>query len=163
MRGKPGEPLAWLIQHVEHKGDACVVWPFGKGSSGRYGAVFFDGRVRGAHRVMCELKHGKPPSPGHLAAHSCGNGRDGCVNPKHLRWATITENGEDRRRHLAAGVEGWPKPAKLSPEDVAAIRESKGVVAGKLAARMFGVSESLVSRIRAGHRRARACNPKRNR
>lgn len=153
MRGLPGEPMAWLLSHVEYDDDACLMWPYGKGSRGRYGAVFYRGRVDGAHRVMCELKHGTAPPHAPLAAHSCGRGSDGCVNPKHLRWATTDENGSDRKKHLASGIEAWPTPTKLSPEDVDAIRNSKGLTSGALVAKQFGVSESLVSRIRSGHRR----------
>lgn len=33
---------------------------------------------------MCELVYGKPPMPKHQAAHNCGKGNLGCINPKHL-------------------------------------------------------------------------------
>lgn len=46
-------------------------------------------------RHMCKLKNGDPPTPDHEAAHSCGNGKHGCINPNHLRWATDAENMAD--------------------------------------------------------------------
>jgi hypothetical protein len=55
-----------------------------------------------AHRAMCRLIHGNPPTPKHQAAHSCGNGRRGCVHPGHLRWATDAENRAERRAADAA-------------------------------------------------------------
>jgi hypothetical protein len=55
--------------------------------------------VRRAHRVMCEIAHGPKPAPGFVAAHTCGKGREGCVNPRHLRWASQKENMADKLLH----------------------------------------------------------------
>lgn len=48
---------------------------------------------------MCQKAHGDPPSPKHDAAHSCGRGHEGCVNPNHLSWKTKKQNQADRITH----------------------------------------------------------------
>jgi hypothetical protein len=48
---------------------------------------------------MCELVNGHPPFERAEAAHACGNGKRGCVSPRHLRWATPKENNWDRVDH----------------------------------------------------------------
>lgn len=96
-----GAGLALLESLVGHRGDACIEWPFSRNRHG-YGQTYYCGEVMGAHRVMCILDHGEPPSPSHHAAHSCGKGKDACINPSHLRWATAQENIDDKfSRH------GW--------------------------------------------------------
>jgi hypothetical protein len=104
---KYGDPLAggtpkgelerWLRAHANYSGDDCLKWPFGTKGNG-YGHLAFNGRKTSASNAMCELAHGSAPSPAHEAAHSCGNGHAGCVNPSHLRWATRLENVHDAMR-----------------------------------------------------------------
>lgn len=96
-----GEGLRLLESLVGHKGEECVVWPYSRNPQG-YGQTFYCGEVMGAHRVMCILEHGEPPSERHQAAHSCGNGSGGCINPDHLRWATPKENIADK-----FNLHGW--------------------------------------------------------
>src|SRR5215471_14726746 len=90
--------LEWIQERVGHAGDDCLQWPFSRSSSG-YGILFHEGKVVYAHRTMCELANGKPPTPKHHASHSCGRGHLGCVNPRHLEWKTAAENQQDRRKH----------------------------------------------------------------
>lgn len=94
-RAFKGEALAFLQALVGHEGHGCVFWPFGVG----YGALRVDGKKVTATRHMCALAHGDPPKPNLDAAHSCGNGHLGCVNPNHLRWATRSENVADAMNH----------------------------------------------------------------
>lgn len=93
-----GETLAWLDRHAQHGSDECLIWPFARSSNG-YAVTSRGGRAIQAHRVMCEIAHGTSPARGLVVAHSCGNGQSGCVNPKHLRWATNSENHQDALRH----------------------------------------------------------------
>lgn len=92
-----GEPMAWLLAHVNHIGEECLRWPFG--TSKGYAIVVVEGRTQTAARIMCQLRFGTPPSERHEAAHSCGQGHNACINPQHVRWATPEENQADRLMH----------------------------------------------------------------
>lgn len=92
--------IPWLKHHVSFDRDECLRWPFAYRSNG-YGSVTLEGRHTTASRAMCLLAHGEPKVSSMDAAHSCGNGHLGCVNPKHLRWATHLENMADA---VAAGT-----------------------------------------------------------
>lgn len=95
----PVVPILWMHLQTKLETEECVHWPFLRRPDGY--PVF--GSQRGkrfrAHRYMCELVHGSAPTDMHQAAHSCGNGHLGCVNPKHLRWATPKENIADQKIH----------------------------------------------------------------
>jgi hypothetical protein len=105
-----GTPVAFLRDLIGHDSDSCILWPFSRYANG-YGSVWFEKALTGAHRLMCRLAHGEPSAAGLQAAHSCG--RQLCVNPQHLRWATQAENEEDKilhgtapRRRSASALEG---------------------------------------------------------
>lgn len=140
-KAKRGEAMAWLLAHVPHKGEACLIWPFSCNWDG-YGQIGLQrGVVRKAHHVMCRLAHGKPPTRRHQASHSCGNGHAGCVNQEHLSWKTNSENQKDRRRHgTHLGAKG--ARTQLTAAQVAEIR-SRGEAQTALAAR-FGVSRGCI-------------------
>jgi len=132
-----GEPLAWLEAHVDFSGDECLPWPYGlrRGYAGR---VAVDGKEVAACRYMCQLAHGAPPTPKHHAAHSCGKGHKGCINPQHLRWATPTENEADKIEHGTSLYGEKHNMAKLDASIVLHIREQ--VLAGR---RMMDIAKHL--------------------
>lgn len=106
-----------------------------------------DGKQWWAHRYMCTLVHGEPPTPKHTAAHNCGNGHEGCVTPLHLDWKTQAENLEDCRIHGTLVRHWGGNVRRLLPEQIQAIRGARGFqTQGQLAAK-FGVSEGTVSDI----------------
>ena len=142
-----GHVRQWLVDHVLHDGDACLTWPFARYASG-YGMVRHEGRARLASRAMCILAHGDPPSPDCQAAHSCGNGHQGCVNPRHLRWRTPRENNADKRLHGTQQRGAQVKGAKLNEDSVRRIRAdlARGKPQRAIAA-SFGVSQRTVSQI----------------
>lgn len=144
MRGQRGALEAWLHQHSTTDSHECLVWPYGRTKG--YGHLRFDGRQMGAHRAMCILAHGAPPFRGAQAAHSCGNGALGCVNPNHLRWATAKMNSEDRVEH-GTQVRGEACGASVltEAEVLAIIRDRRP---SRLIASAYGVSATTVKDIR---------------
>jgi hypothetical protein len=133
----------WLIQQVGHQGDDCLLWPFSRCTPG-YGIFMVKRKNHLAHRYMCELANGAPPSGEHLAAHSCGNRR--CVNPKHLSWKTHADNQLDRRAH---GTNSQ-KRTKLTMLQATQIRDLKGLETTIETAARYGVTESNVRHIQDG-------------
>lgn len=136
----------WLDAVALVETDECVPYPFKRNKLGYGLFVSSVGRKhrkrRRAHNYVCEKAHGPAPSHKHEAAHSCDN--PPCCNPKHLRWATHAENGDDMRKRSRAA-----KPAaKLTPDQVRAIRAqvANGNSQKSVAAR-FGVSCPTVCEI----------------
>lgn len=136
-RVSPGVPLAWLHNHADHAGDECLLWPFGSQTAG-YGRVFYQGRQRGAHEVMCELAHGPKQSPEHEAAHGCGI--PACVNPRHIRWDTRAGNFGDKKSHGTLLCGERCTDAKLTDEQVIWMRLNFGKLAKAEMARQCGVT-----------------------
>jgi hypothetical protein len=143
--------IPWLEAHAAHDGDDCLTWPFRNSSEGR-AQVKVGGHTKMAARVMCEMAHGKPPTLDHEAAHSCGKGHLGCVNPKHLRWATTVENKADMIEHgtRIRGEKCWN--AKLTESAVLAIRELAHTTPKPAIAAMFEINTYHVTRIIRGER-----------
>lgn len=94
-----GEGIRWLKAHVAYEGNDCLPWPFSKDGRVGRGRLGYKGKLYWAHRLMCILAHGEPPTPKHQAAHSCGKGHYACCNPRHLSWKTNSENQLDRRKN----------------------------------------------------------------
>lgn len=147
----------FLDQHKGYTGDGCLIWPHRRNNFG-YGEAYVDGKMRRAHRVMCELAHGAPPTPKHYAAHSCGNGHIGCVNPKHLSWKTPSENQRDTVRHGRAKKPGTPR--QTIPDDV--VRQIREMRPGKTLAELsslFGIKTETIRKIAKGEIRSRPHRP----
>lgn len=135
--------MEWLLAHKDYQGDDCLRWPFSLPNG--YGITTRDGRQQYAHRIMCELVNGPAPTPGHYATHSCGRGHEGCVNPKHLRWLTPSENQFERREHNSHNR--WGKRGKLTHSDRLKIRDLAGKKPQREIAEMFGISRAAVSKV----------------
>lgn len=146
-RAARGEKEKWLEAHVNYDGDDCLIFPFG---TGRYGHVNIDGEKMHAHRAMCILAHGEPPSPDHEAAHSCGRGHDACVHPKHLRWDTPAGNQADRLIHGTDSRGEKCATAILTEDQARFIKANRGKIGQKDLAARFGVSQATVSAIHSG-------------
>lgn len=147
-RTRLGEPYQWIVDHVAHDGNACLIWPYSAIASG-YGLVKGGGKRLFAHREMCQLANGEPPSSEHEAAHSCGNGHLGCVHPKHLRWDTHQGNMGDILLH-DTHTRGERQPThKLTEAEVLTIRSlyGSGNISQVQLARQFGVGQVQIGRI----------------
>lgn len=139
--------VRWLRDHVDHPGrNPCLPWPFGRNDLG-YGIVEYKGRNIIASRLMCIMAHGEPPTPEHEAAHSCGNGHEGCVHPAHLQWATSKQNHEDMIRHGTLLLGAANPAAKISGDQAAEIRSMKGLERQADTGKRYGISQAMVSNI----------------
>lgn len=121
-----GKALMWLQNHVDYPHrDWCLIWPFARDKHGR-GMLGANGEHHWAHRLMCKMAKGEPPTPEHTAAHNCGCGHDGCVNPHHLDWKTQAENLEDCRAHGTIVRHHGGNVRRLLPEQIKAIKDARG-------------------------------------
>lgn len=148
---KKGEPLSWLTAHLNYNGDECLIWPFAR-SNGKYGSVRVDGASLTASRYMCELAHGKPPSPDHEAAHSCGRGLQGCVHPKHLGWKTPALNQNDKIAHGTAPRGQNCGRSILTDDNIREIRALTGRLTQREIGKRFGVGAQAIGKIISGKR-----------
>lgn len=98
-RAENGAPRKFLDDAINSDTDECIIWPFGKDSDG-YG--WLEGKA--AHREACP---GEPIGERNQACHSCNN--PSCINPRHLRWATKSENMQDKHIHgtMPMGETHW--------------------------------------------------------
>jgi hypothetical protein len=145
-RRRHGAALEWLRSHVSEDGEGCLIWPFNRNNQG-YGYLTAWGSRVLAHRLMCELAHGAPATGNLEAAHNCGGGRKGCCHPQHLEWKTTAENEADKLSHGTHNRGERNGQAKLTADDVRAIRRMAGAMTQEAIGRAFGVSRFLVSLI----------------
>lgn len=149
-----GKAYQYILEHLTHQGDDCVPWPFCRDKHGR-GELSVNGERWWAHRLMCTLAHGEPPSPAHKATHNCGKGHEGCIAPRHLEWKTQKENIADCRLHGTQARHTYGRYGKLGfgkAEQIRAMRETH--TQGQLAA-LFEVSEGAINDIWRGRTWAR--------
>lgn len=137
----PGEPLAFIDEHIGTSSRDCIIWPFGCFANG-YGSVFFEGKNVGAHVVSCEKAHGKRPHEDYEAAHSCGTRP--CINEHHLRWATKPENAADRLVHGTDNRGERHSMSKLTEADVLEIRQSAGKIDAQEFSELHGVTREAI-------------------
>lgn len=147
-RTTPGEPLKFFETVVATSAtDECIRWPYGLDGKG-YGRVWDGKTMTAVHRMACAVQNGICPDETFDAAHGCNN--KWCVNPRHLRWATKSENALDRVGH-DTHIRGERNPgAKLRINDVVRIKRLKGKMSNAAIAREYGVSPAQVCRILNG-------------
>lgn len=144
----------FLVGLIDHRGDECVIWPLFRDKDGR-GRVGHNGEHHWAHRLMCKLAHGEPPTPEHTAAHDCGKGHDGCVNPRHLKWKTQKENLADCAIHGTSPKHFDGCQGRLTGAQAEEIRSSRGIRTMRELAAIFGVSQGTINDIWRGRTHAR--------
>lgn len=138
----PGKGMHFAQYAATYTGDDCLAWPYGRDGRG-YGALSIKRKSYVASRVVCELAHGPAPEGKTQAAHSCGNGHLGCVNPRHLRWASPKENMQDAVAH--GNNESRPKLKPHQVEDV--FMRHRGGERSVDLANEYGVHPTVVSDI----------------
>ncbi len=116
MKRPSSELDEFFEKAVACKDDACLIWPFKRHNKTKYaiwtrttdgGKVVRGRRSPYIAREICYRLYGEPPTPEHQAAHSCGKGHEGCVNGSHLRWATPSENENDKKGHGTYYIRGY--------------------------------------------------------
>jgi hypothetical protein len=139
-----GEPIPFVPHHkrpflptnryaINETG--CWIWQGATWPSG-YGVIVRHGRRVGAHRYFYEQQVGRIPD-GLELDHLCRNRR--CVNPAHMEPVARAEN-------IRRGAN-----AKLSEDQVRAIRALKGRAYFKDVAAQFGISTARVHQIWRGY------------
>ncbi|ABL68376.1 conserved hypothetical protein [Paracoccus denitrificans PD1222] len=146
-----GDPIKFLKFAILYCGNNCLLWPFSKNPFG-YGQIAIERFPKLVHRIVCEEVHGPPVRPDDHAAHSCGNGHLGCVNPIHIRWATAKENEADKIIHGSRSRGERHGAHKLSEAHVRQIRRWRGTMSCRDIGKLLGVSPSTVNRIHNGGR-----------
>lgn len=132
----------WIINHLSHHGDECLIWPFNRDTQGR-AQVPLGGKLAGASRVICEIIHGPPPTPEHHAAHNCGMGHKACVNPKHIVWKTPSANQLDKLIHGTMGS-GKGSRTKLPLSVIVDIRSNRETMTYKALCEKHNLPRSTV-------------------
>jgi hypothetical protein len=140
---KIGEPRAFLEQSLKIETDECIIWPYatakGAAKIGKFSYV--------VSRIICEKVYGAPPTKKHEAAHCCGKGHLGCINWKHLRWATHQENDADKIIHGTSNRGRNNGSAKLREQDVIEIRKLASTVSKRAIADIFRVDDRIIRSI----------------
>jgi hypothetical protein len=119
MHARWGEAITVFEHLVTIETDDCVIWPLSKNHKG-YGSVRSNGVQRGVHVLALERRVGSRPN-GLIATHGPCHRRD-CMNYRHLRWATYSENMQDRWRDGTPPIGENGPAAKLTARQVAEIR-----------------------------------------
>lgn len=124
------------------KNTNCLIWTGCRDKDG-YGRLKVKGKNQKAHRVSFSLHHNME-IPNLLVLHTCDT--PSCINPDHLFLGTHADNTKDM---LSKGRKNILQKAKLSEDDKTNIQNTpKYHGVGSYLARVYGVSENTISKIR---------------
>ena len=129
----------------------CWLWqgyqdPSGQGQIKSYGR---QGQSYKAHRVAYTVAYGPIPE-GLIVRHRCDT--SACCNPNHLVLGTHADNVRDRVARGRSAVGPRNGRAKLTPEQVATIRErlTRGTESLQTIGASYGVDRKTIRLIRDG-------------
>lgn len=108
----------------------------------------YHGKVCKPVRLTCLVTHGAPPSDQHRAAHTCGRGNKGCVNPRHIVWKTQSECRLDELRDGRRKAYG--KGGKITPTEADEIRALKHIKSPSEIGLLYGLSDHRIGEILNG-------------
>lgn len=153
LKAKKGAAAQWIEDHKDYQGDDCLTWPFHTDRAGYAKTSIKDGAGRSKNKPVCQIlcthRHGPPPTPLHVSAHSCGKGHIACVNPRHLDWKTKKENTADMVAHgtrrQGEQIWRWVKITEAQAKEIKASNEPTDELAKR-----FGVTRSNINAIQAG-------------
>jgi hypothetical protein len=134
-----------IESHIISK-DGC--WTTNLSGVRNYPQIRFNGKKTLLSRLMYKLHYGEIPNEFYVC-HKCDN--PSCVNPEHLFLGTQKDNMVDMKKKDRSGVKHL---TKLNAEKV---REIRGLLAEtnlnqKQIAEMFGIDQSIISRIKSDKR-----------
>lgn len=116
----PGTAMKKISFALLAETDDCIIWSLFVNHNG-YGDIRIDRKTTRAHHLICKMAHGDPPFPKAQAAHSCGNKL--CINKRHIRWASRSENERDKVAHGRSNRGERQGLHKLTEGDVREIRK----------------------------------------
>ena len=124
----------------------CWLWQ-GLIRADGYGAVRFNGKERGAHRVAWKLFRGEI-GPGMHVCHRCDV--RACVNPEHLFLGTPADNAQDMTKKGRGRRGERHGSSKLTAQQVSRIKAMLADDRMYMSeiAREFGVSQTTIRAIR---------------
>lgn len=145
----------WSKVSIPNYDNRCWEWQGSRNPEG-YGKFRLPGHGRtvfGAHRVSYMLYNGLFPDPGLVVRHKCDN--PCCVNPFHLEPGTVKDNAQDakeRGRLRTVDQRGENNGAARLTEALVSVIKLRIANGEKntVIAKDFGVTHSLISRIRKG-------------
>lgn len=133
---------------------ACWLWRGARSGNGGYGNFFVGGRYASAHRVAYEIFHGLSVGDAWVC-HHCDN--KPCVNPMHVYLGDIHTNTADAKERDSFIVASRDHHGEMNPNHklrAPQVAQIKRMVIDGMSnvaiGRMFGVTDSMISRIRLG-------------
>jgi hypothetical protein len=113
-------------------------------------SIFTDGKPkwRPVHHLVLEAFKGPRPDGAmgrHVVDHCRSDNR-----PENLEWGTNQQNVDDRGRHGRTARGERVSTAKLTPEDVVAIRAHRGFLTQAHLAELFGVCQRQIRMVQLG-------------
>ncbi len=134
---------------ISYSSEECLIWPYTVNKFG-YAFMTYNGRNSSVSRILCEIANGPPPKGRIHAAHTCGKGKQGCVNKNHLLWKTPKENALDKVKHGTSPIGEKNPKAKLTYSQIFEIKEMLGHLNQDEIALRFSVSPQTISAIKNG-------------
>lgn len=129
----------------------CWEWQGNCHPTAGYGTIRARGKTAWTHRVSWELYRGPVPA-GKMVLHTCDNRR--CVRPDHLFLGTHADNMKDmdQKGRRATGQRlashgALNGNAKLTQEQIDAIKKNAGGLSSQALADQYGVHRSQIWRI----------------
>ena len=142
----------WFFEQLSDPDErGCMEWTKSRRANG-YGQIMWRSRNTSTHRLSYKLAFGPIPE-GLLVMHSCDN--RACCNPMHLSCGTYRDNSHDMMAKGRGAGQATPgcvsNNRKLGPDKKREVREMLSMgIKGVDIARLFGVSDSLISLIKRG-------------
>lgn len=139
----------YMEEWLSIESDDCFTWPFYTHKG--YAKIKIDGKPLYCHQIACERANGPKPFEKAVVRHLCGNGHEGCFNPKHVVWGTYQENSDDRVLMGRSPKGEAHGRSKVSSEQVLEILERiKSGERKTTIARSLEISEAVIYGITTG-------------